>query len=132
MGSIEMVGLRTITMGRPVGFRPESPVIHLLSISPLRMHAQVQLGMAQIAKVIGTISVQEGGTREFGLQNLLRSCFVEQRHKQFLCLFCLLFETKDILCVSCYSFVVSIFHPVNQTLEENKARESQLPQMTGK
>lgn len=96
------------------------------------MHAQVQLGMAQIAKVIGTISVQEGGTREFGLQNLLRSCFVEQRHKQFLCLFCLLFETKDILCVSCYSFVVSIFHPVNQTLEENKARESQLPQMTGK
>ena len=42
------------------------------------------------------------------------------------------FETKDILCISCYSFVLSIFHCLNQTLEENKVEESQLPPMTRK
>ena len=42
------------------------------------------------------------------------------------------FETTDILCISCYSFVLSIFHCLDQTLEENKVEESQLPPMTRK
>ena len=42
------------------------------------------------------------------------------------------FETRDILCISCYPFVLSIFHGLNQTLEENKVEESQLPPMTRK
>jgi hypothetical protein len=72
------------------------------------------------------------GLRDFCLQNLLKSCLPRTETLTISVYSGLLFKAKNILSISCYSFVLSIFHPVNQALEENKAKESQFLHTPGK
>lgn len=146
MCSIKMAGSRAIAVGSGYasGFCPE-PCHAAAILWPLRIlwpHAEVMLGIEQMTKVIGTHKCKYSclssekmcrrDRRELYLQNLLRSCFLRAETWAVSVYSGLLSETKDILCISCDAFALSIFHSVNQTLEGNKAEGSQLPHMTGK